>query len=328
MRYNWSKEACDDFVLSVYEDFSVDSVAELLLPSGLLIDKTVQYAGTFEKYVFLKGNKDEVYTRQERDFISATGDIIVFLEFHKTVKRGLIPCRVVAVRNRNFDTLPFCIAFTKILNKASNGFNICVIVSEDGIVFTCRAYDNHASNTYYISDLIRTEEQKEELYDNLIFSSDYTGFIEYYSFIRDAIHYRMNSAGYFPKARNIQNNFYSYSDELQDVANAAGLDYSWKKRRHFLESEEEKKVTFSDQVSEADKYLFKVESSQINTMEMLFEAEEMEKLASEAEKRNKEMLVQKASENEDKPTGIDAETKALLDDPEAMIKLLKKKRGI
>ena len=78
MSRDWSKEAdaCDEFVLSAYEFYSVDTVAELLLPSGLLIDKSTQYAGTFEKFVFLNGNKDEIYTRQEIEFISAVGDIV------------------------------------------------------------------------------------------------------------------------------------------------------------------------------------------------------------------------------------------------------------
>lgn len=54
MSRDWGKEAgvCDEFVLSAYDDYSVDTVAELLLPTGLLIDKPIQYAGTFEKFVF------------------------------------------------------------------------------------------------------------------------------------------------------------------------------------------------------------------------------------------------------------------------------------
>ena len=80
-------------------------------------------------------------------------------------------------------------------------------------------------------------------------------------------------------------------------------------------------------MAEADEYLFKVESSRINTIEMLFEAEEMEKLALEAEQRNEMMLMQNSVED-DKSEEIDTKTKALLEDPESMIKLLKKKRGI
>ena len=54
----------------------------------------------------------------------------------------------------------------------------------------------------------------------------------------------------------------------------------------------------------------------------------MEKLASEAEQRNETLLMQNAAGEENGVEEIDTETKALLDDPESMIKLLKKKRGI
>ena len=321
-------DICDDLVLSAYEDYSANTVAELLLPSGLLVDKTVQYTGSFERYVFLKGNKDEVYTRKELDFISSTGDITVFLEFHKKIRKGLIPCRVITVRNTLFDTLPFCIAFTKIINKATNGFNICVIVSEDGIIFTCRAFDNYTPNAYYISNLIKSDKQLAELYDNLVYSSDYTGFIEYYSYIREAIQYKAKSSEYLPKIRNASSSSYTYLDELQSIENSTGLDFSWQKERYLSSIEEEDNETFADKIAEADKYLFKIESSRINTMEMLFDAEEMEKLASEVEQRNNSILKQNGTEVADTSNVIDEETKALLEDPESMIKLLKKKRGI
>lgn len=321
-------DTCDEFVILTYEDYSTNSVTELLLQSGLLVDKTVQYIGSFEKYVLLKGNNDEVYTKKELNFISATGDIIVFSEFHKKIRKGLIPCRVVAVRNTDLETLPFCIAFTKIINKATKGFNICMIVSKDGIIFTCRAYDNHIPNAYYISNLIKSEKQMAELYDNLVYSSDYTGFIEYYSYIREAIQYKTNSSGYLPKMRNTQSSSYKYLDELQSIENSTGLDFSWQKVRYLSSLEEDDYETFADKIAEADKYLFKIEPSQINTMEMLFDAEEMEKLASEVELRNNNILKQNRTEIADKSNVIDEKTKALLEDPESMIKLLKKKRGI
>lgn len=74
--------------------------------------------------------------------------------------------------------------------------------------------------------------------------------------------------------------------------------------------------------------MFKIEPSQVNTMEMLFEAEEMEKLAVEAEQRNENLLMQQDRDDLEETSDLDEETKALLADPESLIKLLKKKRGI
>lgn len=329
MSRDWSKEAdaCDEFVLSAYEYYSVDTVAELLLPTGLLIDKSTQYAGTFEKFVFLNGNKDEIYTRQEIEFISAVGDIAVFTEFYKEAKRGLIPCKVVVTRNSILDPVEFSIAFTKIINKASDGFNICVIFSEEGIILTCRAYDS-VGNNYCLSDIIKTYDQMEEVYDDLMYSPDYDGFIEYYSYVRECIRFKTAAVEYPARNRNIHRPAYAYMDELWKVEHDTGVSFAAEIERCFWGFEEQYEETYADRVAEADEYLFKIESSRINTMEMLFEAEEMEKLATEVEQRNETMLMQNNVENENNSEEIDTETKALLDDPESMIKLLKKKRGI
>ena len=54
----------------------------------------------------------------------------------------------------------------------------------------------------------------------------------------------------------------------------------------------------------------------------------MEKLAIETEQRNEAILVKKAEDDIEEISDLDEETKALLSDPESLIKLLKKKRGI
>lgn len=330
MSRDWSKEtdACDEFVLSAYEYYSVDTVAELLLPTGFLMDKSTQYAGTFERYVFLYGNKDEIYTKQEIDFISAVGDMAVFTEFHKEAKRGVIPCNIAVARNSRMDSVDFSIAFTKIVNKASGGFNICVVFSNEGFIFTCRAYDESVANNYYISDIIKTYGQMEEMYDALMYSADYDGFIDYYSYVRECIRFKPETDVCFSKMKNVHRPAYAYMDELWALENATGLNFSREIERCFWGDEEQYKETYADRVAESDEYLFKIESSRINTIEMLFEAEEMEKLASEAEKDNETMLMQNTDEDESKSEEIDTETKDLLEDPESMIKVLKKKRGI
>lgn len=330
MNRYWGKEAdaCDAFVQSAFDFYSVDVVAELLLPTGLLIDKSTQYVGSFERYIFLNGNNDEIYTRQEIDFISEVGDIIVFTEFQKKTLRGVIPCRVIAAKNIHGDILEFSIAFTKIINKVRAGFNICFVVSENGIIFTCRAYDEITSKNYCISDIIKTETQMEEMCDNLIYSTDYSGFIEYYSYIRESIKFKEIPADYISKRKIAQRSLYVYIEDLQKVELAAGVSFSSEIERSFWELEKVNEEIYADKVAEADEYLFKIELSYINTMEMLFEAEEMEKLAIETEQRNEAILVKKAEDDIEEISDLDEETKALLSDPESLIKLLKKKRGI
>ncbi len=71
-----------------------------------------------------------------------------------------------------------------------------------------------------------------------------------------------------------------------------------------------------------------IKSNKINTYEMLYDANEMIKQAEEAEAENDKLAIQAALENPVSEDVHDTEAEALLDDPEEMIKLLKKRRGI
>ena len=331
MSKRWSEEAdtCDEFVQSAYEEYSVDTVAELLLPTGLLIDKSTQYVGSFEKYVFLVGDNDEVYSKREIDFISGIENIAVFTEIYKKTKRGVIPCKVIAVKNTGiYDAVSFSVAFIKIFNKASNSFNICVTVSDEGVIFACRAYEQQISNAYCISDIIKREQQLEELAEGLMFSPDYDEFVEYYSYVKEIIRYSTEKDVDLFKSRETHRIPYAYIDELHELEVALGLDFSREIEKCFWRDIAEYKESYADRVSEADKYLFKIESTKVNTMEMLFEAEKMEKLASEDEQRNENLLMQNKDFDGEDQGDMDEETRTMLDDPEAMIKMLKKQRGI
>ena len=324
-----SREAsvCDDFVLSAYQEYSVDTVADLLLPTGFLIDKTTQYSGSLEKFVFLKGNTSEVYSKSEIDFIDGVLDFCIFRDFYKKTRKGMIPCRVVSAKIDNMDIVSAGIAFTKIVNKAIDGLNIGFVISEEGVLFTGRLFEQGNNIGCYVSDLIKTEEQYDEIVADLIFGDLYDSFVDYYSYIKSVIHYTDEPIPYGETIRGAHRTPYAYIEELQDLEEHMGISFAKEIERCFFDNEEPEELPYSEKVKECEEYLFKIESSRVNTMEILFEAEEMERLASEAEQKNDEML-QQSNGDEKTENDIDEETKALLDDPESMIKLLKKKRGI
>lgn len=334
METGWNEEinVYDDFLELVYDNYSVDSITEMLLSTGLLPNKSTQYIGSFEKYVFLHGNKDEIYSKQEINFISSIGEIIIFSDYFKKTKKNLFPCRIVAAKNEDYRTLDFCIALTKIVNKSTDGFNICVMVTKDGIVFSCRAYDGTNVNNYFISEFIRTEEDMDKISYNLLFSSDYQDFVEYYNYIVDCIRYRSDDEYYKPKLKNdryLRELQYEYILKLRDYEKIMRVSFSGEINRclHDL-MDSEKKETYDDKVAEAEEFLFKIESKRINTMEMLFEAEERERMAIVTEQHNEEMIRQSIEDDESYFEDFDEDEMALLDDPEALIKLLKTKRGI
>lgn len=324
-----SREAnvCDDFVLNAYQEYSVDTVVDLLLPTGFLIDRTTQYSGSLEKFVFLKGNTSEVYSKSEIDFIDGVVDFCIFRDFYKKTRKVMIPCRIVSAKVDNMDIVSAGIAFTKIMNKAIDGMNIGFVVSEEGILFTGRLFEQGNNIGCFVSDLIKTEVQYDEIVADLIFGELYDSFIDYYSYIKSVIHYTEEPVPYGDTLRGAHRIPYTYIEELQDIEAKMGISFAREIERSFYDNEEPEELPYCEKVKECEEYLFKIESSRVNTMEILFEAEEMERLASEAEQKNDEML-QQGSGEENTKNDIDEETKALLDDPEGMIKMLKKKRGI
>ena len=324
-----SREAsvCDDFVLNAYQEYSVDTVADLLLPTGFLIDRTTQYSGILEKFVFLKGNTSEVYSKSEIDFIDGVVDFCIFKDFYKKTRKGMIPCRIVSAKIDNMDIISAGIAFTKIVNKAIDGLNIGFVISEEGILFTGRLFEQGDNIGCYVSNLIKTEEQYDEIVAELIFGDLYDSFIDYYSYIKSIIYYTEETVPYGDTLKGAHRIPYTYIEELQDLEVRLGISFAREIERCFFENEEPEEIPYCEKVKECEEYLFKIEFSKVNTMEILFEAEEMERLASEAEQKNDEMFKQ-SKDHENTENDIDEETKALLDDPESMIKMLKKKRRI
>ena len=87
-------------------------------------------------------------------------------------------------------------------------------------------------------------------------------------------------------------------------------------------------ISFAALLEEVEDGLSFIKSNKINTYEMLYDANEMIKQAEEAEAENDKLAIQAALENPVSEDVHDTEAEALLDDPEEMIKLLKKRRGI
>lgn len=320
-------EASDDFVLRIYQEYSFELVTDLLLPTGLLTDKNIQYSGSFEKFIFLKGNTSEVYSKSEIDFIESLGDVYVFENFYKKARKGLIPCRVIATKIKNVDILSAAIAFTKIINKAFDGFNIGFIISDNGILFTGRLFEKDNNIECFISNLIRTEEQYDEIVAELIFGSLYDSFVEYYSYIKDVLHYTQDIIPYEETLKKVNIINYRYIEELQTLEKQIGVSFAKEIERTFFADIKIKDLPYCEKVKECEECLFKIESSRVNTMEILFAAEEMERFALEAEQKSYEMVMQ-SNIVEDEETIIDEEIKEILDDPEQIIKMLKNKKRV
>lgn len=163
--------SCDNFILLFYEKFSI----ELFLCIPSCYNENVEYVGELKKFIFLYGDKDEIYSEKEINFLNIVKSIIVF----KSEK-----LRIIVVRSIEYETLDFTIIFTKIIAKAFANFNICVIVSKNGIFFTCADNIEH----YIISNYIKNQksfysvinklseafiDDINDFYENVFYAIDY-----------------------------------------------------------------------------------------------------------------------------------------------------------
>ena len=120
----------------------------------------------------------------------------------------------------------------------------------------------------------------------------------------------------------------AYLEEIDDLGRELGIDMIREKERYRQMFEADPVASFTTLLEEVEDSLSFIKSNRVNTYEMLFEADEMMRRAEEAETENDRLVVQTELENPSFNDEIDTEVEALLDDPEEMIKLLKKRKGI
>ena len=169
----------------------------------------------------------------------------------------------------------------------------------------------------------------EQIQDELSFLGNYNEFMDFYNYYCKVITYGNSQDDDYEmliiKRRGIQ---FTYLEEIDELSRDIGVDMTREKERYRQIFEESQVVSFAALLEEVEDGLSFIKSNKINTYEMLYDANEMIKQAEEAEAENDKLAIQAALENPVSEDVHDTEAEALLDDPEEMIKLLKKRRGI
>lgn len=314
------------------DDFSEKALTDIILSAGLTSENRTEYSGTMEKLVFMYGEGSEVYSPAEIRFIERIEDVVVYPDFTKTLNQGNMVCRTIATKFNcsGQDALRACVSFEKIIDKALDGFNIFFFVTEDNVYFGCRVFDKNGKKDCALSNPIASEYEFEQLLDELVFLTGLDSFMEYYSHFRMMITEEQNKNEDFEhmimRRRGMQ---MSYLDDICKIEHDMGVNMSREKERYWRMFYDEPEESFGSLLEEVEESLSFIKSNRVNTYEMLFEADEMMRQTDETEAENTRLAVQAAlqtAENTDSES--DEEAKALLDDPEEMIKLLKKRRGI
>lgn len=304
-------------------DFCALQVSEFLEKSGFLQDKQPCMTENLQRLIFLQGNQEEVYTVIERKFIEQVGEVYVFPEFYKKTKHGNMSCRFVAVDLSKWqDDIYNAVFFMKIIIKAFSGFSIFVIKSSDGIHLGARLFDK----TEWKNCILSKSNDLPDILDETVWEKDTVNFVDFYNSLIEAIApVADNHIGYDEKILRSRGVEAGYIDMLNEIENIYGESILDELERYRVTFEEVEEQGFVEILGECMEDLKDVCSTKINTIEMLFEAEELEKMAEKTEEqRNVDFESSINSSRESNYTKLEG----LDDDLEAIIKKLKSLRGL
>ena len=273
--------------------------------------------GSFEKFIYNKGNSSEVYTRIERSLIASVPNYCICNEFNLFENRHRVSCRVIAIDLRHTSSLTYdAIATMRICNKALDGFNTYILVGPNAIHIGCDILGSASQNACAISYPITRSINWDALMYTFMELIDDKGFVKYYHSLVEAIASVFNCYSDMDDERYVSPYCTDEDDEpWYDISQISTHRNNEEKaddgfdllRRFYFE------------VEEAQQELAFIKSNKVNSLEMLFDAEAQ---ADAAAKINVEPT---STVENDEP--INKDYHALLSDPEELIKALKRKNS-
>lgn len=315
----------------VAEACTEKEITDALMAAGLVSEKRPKIVCSMEKLVYVHGDSNEAYSSAEIRFTESIEKVWVYSDFFMNLNKGSMVCRVIAAKINctGHDALRACVSFEKVVDKALEGFNIFFFVTDESVLFGCKVFDKIGKSDCTLSRPIQTQMDFEQIQDELSFlgGSDY--FMDFYNYFCRIITCGNSQDDDYEmliiKRRGMQ---FTYLEEIDKLGRDIGVDMIREKERYRQMFESDPEVSFAALLEEVEDSLSFIKSNRVNTYEILFEADELLRQAEEAEAENEKLAVQVALKNPITESEQDTEAEALLGDPEGMIKLLKKRRGI
>lgn len=315
-------------LLSDSIDFTPEEITTLLSDMGLVGKQENCRIEELEKYIFLYGNEEEIYGYEERFFIECVGSVYIYNDLNRKTNKGMIATKIFAVDLSRFDdAVKSCFFLMKVINKANDGFNVFLFKTDEGFFLGCRLYDKDLYKNCVLTKAIRNEEELGELTEKLMYLPDTSEFIPYYSSLVETIEYRKEfMLDYDLKIMLKRGVNFSYLDMLSDVEQTYHVNLEYAKEKYYESFNMKESLAKDDDYTSVVDSLKFIKSDRTNTLEMLFEAEEMALLANQMEEDN-DRIKESILENKVEDESIDEELRRHINNPEMMIKLLKEKRN-
>ena len=291
------------------------------------------------RLIYTEGDQNEVYTQDERAFIKEFQAEISHFTYVKYARSRSIPCRVVSTSLVDSqDPLYDGIKFMKIFNKAFDGLNVFLFVGTKGVFFgsTCIQSSNLKTDCL-ISPCITRNCNWAAVYDNLLYRDEDSDFYKYYYGIINWIYSFRDcfSTNQEFDDGDILLNYYTEDDDdpVDSVAKMIvhrGYGYCLSFNGSEGMPEEQDLIfdpdEFDEDVSYCMRELAYIKTNRVNPLEMLFDAEMAYTQSQSAER---DLEAQKmALDDESGMSTVDQINLEMLSDPIALMKKLKKERGI
>ena len=314
------EEAYDNLISNV----SLGNIYAFLKACWLIRDDQTLSSTTLERIVYTEGDQQEVYTRRERQIVKSVSNGVYSHSFQLESSSGNIDCRFFAVELASDSNVIYdSIATMKILNKAMDGLNIFMFVTTAGVNFGCSSLTTHdALEDCILAYVINEKTDWEQLADALLYRNDSQRVYEYYFGLINLF----DSIKYCREERdknNIERKLVNYdeiydNDLLEDASTFNIKDYYPNEYSDQLDSQIGMEIYwFEQEVVSCMSELSEIKKTHVNPLELLFEAENASEQEAPEESSNVTIDLDKDLPDFD-----------LLEDPIALMKKLKKDRGI
>ena len=299
-------------------EFSYHTISDFSACLFSLDYKNVQDVCEFDKFIYTKGNEQEVYTKKEREIIRQIQRICIISEWCMILKHHRVMCRVIALDLRSSTTpLYDAIAGMKICNKALDGYNVYILVCEDRIFAGCDSFSGTTKINCEISYPIKKEIEWDALFYLFLNIKIDKDFLEYYHTLIDVV--KAVDGCYYNEKNNDEklvlmdeedDTWYNLSDESLYIVSD---------EKNLTESHVDLISDYYLEASEIITELSYIESNKVNPLEILFEAEKTEKL-------DKEFQINSGDNYAAHSELDDGKLQLMHEDPETLIKVLSKQR--
>lgn len=319
------EEAYDNLISNV----SLESIYAFLKACWLIEEGQTLIETSLERMVYTEGDQQEVYTRLERSIINSIASSVYYRTFQLESSSGRIfDCRFLVIElqaetNAVYDS----VAIMKVFNKAFDGLNLFMFITSSEIhLGSSLLSSQNSSKDCKLSYAINSKTNWELLADTLLYRNNSENIFDFYSSMLSVIDDIKNCHRQaFEDNKELKYiDFENYYDEdIFEENNDFDLSVlvSLSDSNEFEVDQEQTIIEFEQELDTCMCELIGIKKAHVNPLEMLFEAEKVSLSAEiqETLSEHNDMGFER-SEN-----SLDFE---LLDDPIALMKKLKKDRGI